>query len=343
MNYNLKNASLSRLCVIDIETVRGKKTITTDDPEFSLIREKFKNKDTLEYLPDEEVIAKYLRYAPLNANFGKIVCISLAVFDVPNNMIVTTSFFEGKEYDIIESVVNMIRDNKLLLAGHNIIGFDMPYIRKRYHALGAHYKKEYYGAVNDSGAKPWDLEKVMFDTMAIEKGTAYENSSIAELCFVYGLSNPKDSVKASQVSELYYKGEISKIAEYCEGDVAAVANLILIWLAMEPWNVLSRTFDTVKGPYQGDETRQAEEGEFTQSTNEDSPLQKLVYAEEIDQELEDEIIEFLGEVCPEDVDSLRAILTGLYMPIKPLKAVREARELEIEEIINNLNIVECQK
>lgn len=338
MNVILENTPLERLCILDIETVRGKRIITSSDPEFIMWREKYKNKETLEYQPDEVVIENYLKNAPLKSIYGKIVCISLAVYDFGNDMIVTTSFYKGTEEEIIQQAVEMISTNKLILAGHNIVAFDLPYLRQRFHILGRHYQQRYLTSANDSGAKPWDLEKNVIDTMVVWKGTTYENVSLAELCYVFGLTDPKNAFSGSGVSEAYYNEEYDKIAEYCEGDVAAVANLILIFLGKTPMNILSRTFDTLKSPYQGGEELDAPEDTTGVGLKELSVIDKLRVASEIDQALEDELVEYLGEVDPEDIDSLRMILSSIYFRPKSRKAEKETFEAEIEEVIENLKI-----
>lgn len=347
MNINFKRLPLDRICVIDIETVRGKETITRDDPEFAIIKDKYKDKDTLVPLPDEQVNIKYRSHAPLNPAMGNIVCTSLAVYDESQGFVVTKSYV-GEERDILKRVNKVLKDSKLLVAGHNVVGFDIPFFRRRFHALGLHFEEVYYSVINDSGAKPWDLEKDVIDIMALAKGTMFLPPSLKELCFEYGLRDPKDDLKASEVSEAYFKGDIGRIAEYCEKDVAAVANIILLWRGSSPWPVLSQTFSTLVGPYPEDDVEEVSiEGMYNDSGQDDSqamsPIQELIYSDEIGQDLEERLINYIGAIEEGEQDSIRAMLLAIYMNPKELKAGKESKTLEIDELVKQIPIIKEEK
>lgn len=101
------------------------------------------------------------------------------------------------------------------LVGHNIVGFDIPFLIKRAIVLGI----ELPGPTTfPRDPKPWD--KAVFDTMTAWAG-ARDRISLDRLCDTLGIPG-KDGFDGSQVAQAWANGEHQKIAEYCDDDVKRV-------------------------------------------------------------------------------------------------------------------------
>lgn len=110
------------------------------------------------------------------------------------------------------------------LVGHNIFGFDIPFLLKRAVVLGIE--------LPDSSAfprdpKPWD--KTIFDTMTAWAG-ARDRISLDRLCGILNIPG-KDGFDGSMVAEAWANGEHQRIAEYCDDDVRRVRSIHRRFLA----------------------------------------------------------------------------------------------------------------
>lgn len=98
------------------------------------------------------------------------------------------------------------------LVGHNITGFDLPFLRKRAVALGI---KMPGPSSFPRDPKPWD--KNVCDTMAMWAGGT-NRISMDNLCDVLGIRG-KDGFDGSMVADAWKRGDHATIIEYCRDDV----------------------------------------------------------------------------------------------------------------------------
>lgn len=99
-----------------------------------------------------------------------------------------------------------------IIVGHNIAGFDLPFLRKRAIVLGIQLPDP---TSFPRDPKPWD--KGIFDTMTAWAG-AKDRVSMDNLCGILGIPG-KDGFDGSQVAAAWLAGEHDRIAEYCADDV----------------------------------------------------------------------------------------------------------------------------
>lgn len=228
MNSVINKLDLDKCLFVDIETVRGQKTLDernqADEQLFRILQWMYRDTTNDTLLPNDEVIKTYLRRGALTPEVGKIVCISVGKFE--SGKFYTKSFFGDDEVKILKQFVDTVKASPRTLVGHNIVKFDLPYIRKRFFINGLEdYLSEANG--NDSNVKPWDLDKVVIDTMSMWQGTTFVATSLDLLSYSLGIPSPKaDGLKGNEVSEAYYNGRINEIVSYCERDVVAVANVV---------------------------------------------------------------------------------------------------------------------
>ncbi len=321
MNQKIKNLDYSRLLFIDIETVRGCNDFDENHPFYDVWAWKFRNKDTNEVLTAVENIKLYNDKAALNAEWGKVVCISVGYI---HNEELHIKSFTGEEKDILIEFKNLVVTTGRMIGGHNVISFDVPFLRKRWTILGlGDFLSERQG--NDVYTKPWLLDDAIFDTMVAWKGSGFANTSLEELAMVFSIPTSKDNCHGNEVSEFYYAGRLPEIQAYCEKDVAVVANLLRVWKN-----------DSILEPIIRDNKTEEVAPEKM------SPLLKIYKASNIEDETRDEITTILAKkkVLKKDRVILEDILTSVYINNEMFKSdkeeVKENKRKEIKAILDGI-------
>jgi len=103
----------------------------------------------------------------------------------------------------------------ITLVGHNIIGFDVPFLTKRALVLGVKLPLDYIWPRN---LKPWDTR--VFDTM-LQMGNGKDFISLDNLAKNLGIKG-KGNTTGAQVHYMWQNGLHDEIAEYCADDVRIV-------------------------------------------------------------------------------------------------------------------------
>jgi len=119
----------------------------------------------------------------------------------------------AEERDVIEAFFESLDDyHSETLVGHNITGFDLPFLRKRAVALGIAMPDR---QTFPRDPKPWD--RSVADTMNMWAGGT-NRISMDNLCGILGIKG-KEGFDGSMVAEAWANGEHDTIAEYCRDDV----------------------------------------------------------------------------------------------------------------------------
>ena len=172
---------------------------------------------------------QYQQRANLHAEFGRIVCIS-CVLRTQGGEIKKISFCSDDERSLLSDFFEMINKAwvSVLLWGHNVKSFDIPFICKRGIINGLKIPKAL-----DYGTLPaWKMGTVI-DTMEMRQRSGYLRTGLELLCLCLGVPSPKQSLEGSQISDLYWnsyktaagtedhRATLQTIASYCEGDALA--------------------------------------------------------------------------------------------------------------------------
>lgn len=172
---------------------------------------------------------QYQQRAALHAEFGRIVCIS-CVLRTQGGEIKKISFCSDDERSLLSDFFEMINKAwvSVLLWGHNIKSFDIPFICKRAIINGLKIPKAL-----DYGTLPaWKMGTVI-DTMEMRQRSGYLRTGLELLYLCLGVPSPKQELEGSQVSDLYWnsfktsagtedhRATLQTIASYCEGDALA--------------------------------------------------------------------------------------------------------------------------
>ena len=196
------------IVAIDIETVPREGIMDTWYPAWAA--EKFPG------VEGEELESK----AALFPEFGQVCCISYTDADRHGTIIknrVAGSLDE--ERDLLQYFADNMPWNTTLV-GHNLKGFDIPFIVKRCMAHGLKVPEP----LQILGKKPWEVKHL--DTMELLRfGSA--NMSLRSACLLLGLDDPKSDTCGAKVWDMYRDGKLDSIAKYCDGDVEAVRGIYL--------------------------------------------------------------------------------------------------------------------
>lgn len=111
----------------------------------------------------------------------------------------------------------------LILAGHNIKEFDIPFLARRMLINGMSLPQ----CLQLHNKKPWEIPHI--DTMELWKfGDFKAYTSLNLLAAVFDIPSPKSDINGAQVAEVYYKEkDLSRIADYCARDVWTTAQVYL--------------------------------------------------------------------------------------------------------------------
>lgn len=232
---------IKSMLFIDIETTSGFKTLDElkeSHPELISFwdrKEKFIRAEDVE-LRDTESSDIYFQKASLTAEWGRIVCISVGQIKFDENdvpFMQKKSFYGSDEKELLVDFVNFMsqvffKAPGIKLVGHNIKGFDLPYIIKK----SILYSLELPRQLHLHKVKPW--ENCLIDTYEVWKAGGWSSAALAHLCLLLGIKNPKDDMNAGEVGAAFYAGRIEEIKNYCEEDIEAAGSLMLKFANMSP-------------------------------------------------------------------------------------------------------------
>ena len=140
--------------------------------------------------------------------YGRIACIAWSDGDG-----VFASSASGTEREVIELFYAFLeQSNEDTFCGHNIVGFDLPFLKHRSIILGI---KPPIKLMRAMIAKPWD--SCIADTMLLWSSDSQKRASMDKLCRAFGIAG-KGDFDGSQVAETWPK-DPQKVIDYCKNDV----------------------------------------------------------------------------------------------------------------------------
>ena len=167
--------------------------------------------------------------AGIYAEFGKIIVIAIGKFTVneKGERGLKTRYFANHDENLLlqefKIAMEKMDQSQLKFCAHNGKEFDFPYLSRRMLVQGIGLPM----ALNLSGKKTWDIPHL--DTMELWKFGDYKHyTSLDLLAAIFNIPTSKGELDGSMVNTVYYRDkDLNKIAEYCVGDVVAVAQLFL--------------------------------------------------------------------------------------------------------------------
>ena len=219
---------------LDIETVAttGKYSDLSDRMKVQWARKVNFFRQREEGQTDENL---YYERAGIYAEFGKIIVIAIGKFTENENgerSLKTKYFAHDDEKILLEEfkiALEKMDSSQLKLCAHNGKEFDFPYLSRRMLVHGISLPS----VLNLSGKKSWEIPHL--DTMELWKFGDYKHyTSLDLLAALFNIPTSKGELDGSKVNHAYYhEKDLKKIAEYCVGDVVAVAQLFLKMKGLE--------------------------------------------------------------------------------------------------------------
>lgn len=322
MNLDFQRHNIEDVLFIDIENVRRSKELEIDSEEYSLYQWKRRDRDTDELLSDKELQEDYARRGALVMGYSKIVTIGIGIV---RDGVPYIKALVGTEEEIIKEFCELAKQFRYV-CGANIIAYDLPVTINngwRYFNVSEILPDRFV----TSGKKPWNLGSVI-DLLEMFKGSHYYMSSVGEVCYHFGIPTPKDGISGADVSRVYYEGGLDQIAEYCKKDILANINIFLKMQNKEIFTDFVDRSDVVVEDTRNILQKFHAEGGFT---------------EDIIDSLEEVVLE--NKPTKGDWKNIQDILYGVYVNDdfinmnQDTKAVKEEKEVEVENIIEHLKEV----
>jgi hypothetical protein len=235
----------TNLLFFDIETASG----TNDYSSLSPILQKHwerRAERTQHFDPHAPDYAeRYADYAAIHAEFGRVVCVSCGV---PIELqggglgLWVTSFSGPDERAVLEGFGHLLQrfwpgnakpdlSASRKLVGHNIKGFDVPYLCRRYRLLGLPLPPP----LHVWGRKPWELAHLVDTQELWQFGDSRSWVALELLTELFGLPTPKDALGGEYVTRAFWHDKnYEQIAVYCEADVLATSQVAFKLWGLEP-------------------------------------------------------------------------------------------------------------
>lgn len=155
----------------------------------------------------------------LSASTGRICCIGVVTNATQ------MSFCGPDESELLRLAYDYIgaMPDPITFAGHNLVGFDLPFLRQRSIVNGIKPPPSLRNAWN---AKPCDTDRV-FDTMLQWSHDRQQRISLDRLCKLLGIESPKaNGIDGSKIWPMWQEGKLQEIANYCVADCVATLEVV---------------------------------------------------------------------------------------------------------------------
>jgi DNA polymerase elongation subunit (family B) len=181
-------------------------------------------------LVDQTPEALFQDKAGIYSEFAQVVCIGIGWLKKRDSgwKLLLKSFYDTDEPALLERLCASFSkftkaQDGLVLCGHNIKEFDLPFLARRMLIRGQYLPE----CLNVQGKKPWEIPHI--DTLERWKFGDYKNyTSLSLLAEVLGIPSPKDDIDGSQVGRVYWEnGDLKRISDYCLKDVLTTARVYL--------------------------------------------------------------------------------------------------------------------
>ena len=160
---------------------------------------------------DTEGDAAWLKTS-FDGGVGQCVCVAFAFGDEPAHCYGVPDLSRDSERKMLQDFFCAVLDaGYVQLVGHNIIGFDIPFLWKRAMVLGV--KPPFNFPRNP---KPWG--ETVCDTMTLWDATQRAGGSMDRICRLMGIPG-KGDFGGADVWPAIESGAYQRVQEYCAADV----------------------------------------------------------------------------------------------------------------------------
>jgi 3'-5' exonuclease len=221
----LSEIEIKNVLFLDIETVPQVKSYR----DLSRDMQALWDKKSAVFRSEEQSPEDAYERAGIYAEFGRIICISVGIVTGSGKEtgLRLKSYADQEEKVLLASFRDMLESysgkRDIYLCAHNGKEFDFPYLARRMLLNGVKLPS----VLDSAGKKPWEIRHL--DTMELWKFGDYKHyTSLELLTRIFDIPSPKDDMDGSMVASVYYEeNNLSRIIEYCQHDVVAVAQLLM--------------------------------------------------------------------------------------------------------------------
>ncbi len=165
----------------------------------------------------EQALVDAISKTALDGMYGRIACIAWH-HPHTDHMMSTDKYMT--EHEAISSFYTWLRQHgEDDFCGHNIAGFDLPFLKHRSMILGIKPPSNILKAMN---ARPWD--DCIKCTMLMWSSDKSKMVSMKKLCKVFGIPYDHDGFNGSMVAETWGT-DPDKVIQYCRDDVARTVEI----------------------------------------------------------------------------------------------------------------------
>jgi predicted PolB exonuclease-like 3'-5' exonuclease len=200
----------------DIETIPAQDPAIRDELRVAVTAPgTFKKPESIaEWLTEnreKEAEAAWLKTS-FDGGVGHVFCIAYAIGDNAPRVLAQPVLSRDNEAATLEVFFRDLEQaGHVQLIGHNIVGFDIPFLWKRAMVLGV--KPPFNFPRNP---KPWS--ELIADTMLLWDATQRSGGSMDRICRLMGITG-KGDFGGADVWPAIERGEFDRVAEYCGADV----------------------------------------------------------------------------------------------------------------------------
>lgn len=304
--------NIEQVLWLDVETSTLEKELTEESPYWNAWEQKVRWDEKVVTVDD--IKQRYKERAPIYKEFAKVVSIS---YGRVIKGVLRVKTINGSEKEIISE---LFKDVETFVGGGvKFLGvfsgkqFDIPFIS--YRAIVNDIPM--IGSFDIGGIPVWNI-KHLIDVQDILRGTSSTTLSLEGVCASFNIPSPKGGeVSASNVSEMFWVGEIDKIAEYNAKDVLATCNAFCKYLRIP--QVVVEIVKDVK-------------------VEEPPILTKLYNTKQFSSEVK-EYLKTLKIETEEDKTNIIKIVFTNYQEKGEKVGVKKDKEKEVTDFINSLQCV----
>ena len=181
----------------------------------------YKKAESIQQWLDEnraaEAEAVWLKTA-FDGGLGQCVCIGFADGDGKAYIYHAQDLSRDSERKVLQDFFCAVTDaGHRTFVGHNIIGFDLPFLWKRCMVLGIKPPASF-----PRNPKPWG--ELVQDTMLLWDSTQRAGGSMDRICRLLGIPG-KGGISGADVWPMVQAGKMNEVADYCRGDVERTRSL----------------------------------------------------------------------------------------------------------------------
>lgn len=230
----MRSIDIQSIIVFDIETVPGARSLNEASAELQAAWRRSVVKRNLRRGQSVAAEDAYCAEAGLNAAFGRVVAFALATFDDRSMKVYGVGSHDERGLltrflDCCAKVDARSRD-RLSLVGHNIRGFDIPYLARRMLA----HSLEVPEVLTEAQGKPEWFSRHE-DTLELWNFASRDRVSLDTICAALGIVSPKGGIEGSKVRDAFYEEDaLEQITDYCARDVEATAHVFRRLKQMPP-------------------------------------------------------------------------------------------------------------